>query len=179
MRSNNKPTPVLNLALNKMVLIQLDNPIVVNQAAVRHSDKGDVFVISGDHYQELLNTTSMPDEDEGLTKAFILDRFKDNTYMELNILSDEAYEIIYNTLRADIGVQQVLDQVYELLYDWHEDTCEDVLDRFDVTYSGMSNQEKNALADKLLSERNLEYYQQIDDDETMFLYKGELHEVSQ
>lgn len=178
MRNNNKPTPVLNLALNKMVLIQLDDPVVVNQAAIRHTDKGSVFVISGEHYQELRNMTCMPDQDEGLTKAFILDRFQDNTYMELNILSDEAYEFIYNTLPTDVGVQQVLDQVYELLYDWHEDDCDEVLERLNMKADHLNTSEKQNLADELLSERGLEYYQKLDvDDELFFLYKGNLHEM--
>ena len=178
MRSNNKPTPVLNLATNKMVLIQMDNPFVVNNAAIRHVDAGEVFVISGEKYQQLTDTIHMPDEDEGLTKAVILDRFKDNTHMDLYILSDDAYEFIYSTLPADMSVQQVLDQVYELLYHWHEDSCLEVLEYFEVEHEHLDFSEKEDLADDLLKNSNLEYYHKMEmDNEAVFLYKGNLREL--
>lgn len=179
MQSTNKPTPVLNLGTNKMVLVQMDNPYVVNHAAIRHAEAGDVFVITGEKYQELTNVIYMPDEDEGLTKAFILDRFKDNTHMELYILSDVAYEVIYDTLPADIGVQQVLDQVCEILYHWNEDDAKEVLERLDIDHAHLNYEEQQDLADDLLSNSNLEFYQKLEvDGEAFFLYKGNLHELS-
>lgn len=178
MQSTNKPTPVLNLGTNKMVLIQMDSPIVVNQACIRHSDEGEVFVITGEKYQELVNNTYMPKADEDLTKRFIIDRFKNNTHMGLYILSDEAYDFIYNSLPANFKVQEVLD-IYETLYGWHEHTASEVLKRLNIEHAHLSDEEQQILADDLLSNSNLEFYQNLEvDGEAVFLYKGNLHELS-
>lgn len=170
--NNNQPTPVLNLGTNKIVLIQMDNPVVVNKASIRHSDKGNVFIIEGDKYQELLDTIYMPNVDEDLTKAFVISRYKDNHHIDLDVLSDEAYDFIYDSLPADVGIQQVLDSLYEELFYWHEDNCEDVLDRLGIEHDHLEIQEKEDLADELLENCNLEdYCKMLIDGEKVFVYK--------
>jgi hypothetical protein len=168
-------TPILNTDLDKIVMLPLDEPAVVTSKAVRFDETYQAFTIGDNDYKalgECFEVQSIKDED---TKAFILDKFKNNNWSGLSVLSDDAYEIIYSLLPTSMGAKQILLSLYTLLIDWNEDSAEEVLEELGVEYAHLDSQEQEELACELLLNSDRPHTEQTEvNGETRFLYSGEL-----
>lgn len=170
-----QPAPVLNTDLDKIVLIPLAKSTMAFLQVVSFDEECQALTITDNDYKALgdkMELDCVKDED---TKAYIINKFKDNNWSELTVLSDEAYEIIYSLLPSDMGTRQILVSLYTLLVDWHEESAEEILTELGVDYGNLDDQEQEKLACELLLDTDCVHVEQTEvNGEARFLYSGEL-----
>lgn len=158
-------TPVINLATENLVLLQLESEVVVNRGGITHNEELDLLTVSGKAYEYITKKSGGFQVRPSQAMAFFADHCAKQAHLgKCPTFSIIGYELAYASLFGNgMTMLELIKYAPTILAPWSEETPEQILDNAKIKHDSIEDEDLYTLAlNELNNNPRLTYYTRID-----------------
>ena len=158
-------TPVINLATENLVLLQLESEAVVNRGGIVRNEELDLLTVNGKAYEYITKKSNGFDVRPSQAMAFFADHCAKQAHLgKCPTFSIIGYELAYASFFGNgMTMLELIKYAPAILEAWSEKTPKQILDDANINYDGIEGEDLYTLAlNELNNNPRLTYYTRID-----------------
>ena len=163
--TSNLLTPVIHLATENLVLLQLESEVVVNRGGIIRNEELDLLTIDGKAYEYITKKSNGFEVRPSQAMAFFADHCAKQARLgKCPTLSVIGYELAYASLFGNgMTMLELIKNAPTILAAWSEKTPKQILDDANINHSDFEDEDLYTLAlNELNNNPHLTYYTRID-----------------